>query len=178
MFAGLDCVVTDGEALVLTGANGAGKSSLLRLLAGLGRPAAGAVWWRGEAVATDLAAYASQLHYVGHTDALKPTLTVEENVAAFARGDAAVALEQIGLGALARFPAWVLSAGQRRRTALARLALTPRPLWLLDEPANGLDAAALDRLGVLIAAHRAGGGIVVAATHTPLPVPGARELRL
>jgi heme exporter protein A len=181
VFAGLSLAVTPGEALLLTGANGAGKSTLLRMLAGLLRPAEGAVLWQGRDIAEDAAAHARRLRYLSHQDALKPALTVTENLAFFARlqgGAVTPALAALALDPLADLPARVLSAGQKRRLALARLALAPAPLWLLDEPTTGLDAASVERLRPLLAAHRAGGGIVVAATHIPLPLEDARELRL
>ncbi len=181
VFAGLSFTVAAGEALLLTGANGAGKSTLLRILAGLLPPAEGAVIWRGADIAEDPGAHARRLRYVSHQDALKPALTVAENLAFFAAlqgGAVGQALEALALTPLAELPGRVLSSGQKRRLALARLALAPAPLWLLDEPTTGVDAASVERLRPLLAAHRAGGGIVVAATHIPLPLDDARELRL
>lgn len=181
VFAGLSFSVPAGGALVLSGANGAGKSTLLRMLAGLLRPAEGAVAWAGEDIAADPPAHAARMRYLSHQDALKPALTVSENLAFFAAlwgGAVGPALTAVALAGLADLPARVLSSGQKRRLALARLALAPAPLWLLDEPTTGLDAASVERLAPLLAAHRARGGIVVAATHIPLPMPDARELRL
>jgi heme exporter protein A len=181
VFAGLSFALPPGAALLLTGANGAGKSTLLRILAGLLRPAEGTVLWQGEDVVAEPASHAARLRYLSHQDALKPALTVAENLDFFARlwgGAVAPALEALALAPLAELPARVLSSGQKRRLALARLALAPVPLWLLDEPTTGLDAASVERLGTLLATHRAQGGIVVAATHLPLPLPDARELRL
>jgi heme exporter protein A len=181
VFAGLSFGLPAGAALLLTGANGAGKSTLLRILAGLLPPAEGAVLWAGAEVARDPAAHAARLRYVSHQDALKPALTVAENLGFFARllgGEVAPALAAMALTPLADLPARVLSSGQKRRLALARLALAPAPLWLLDEPTTGLDAASVERLGPLLAAHRAAGGVVVAATHIPLPLADVRELRL
>lgn len=181
VFAGLSFALDAGGALLLTGANGAGKSSLLRLLAGLLAPAEGALLWQGEDALADRAAHARRLRYVGHGDALKPALTARENLGFFARlhgGEVDAALDALGLSALAELPARVLSAGQKRRLGLARLALAPAPLWLLDEPTTGLDAASVERLGALLARHRAAGGMVAAATHLPVPLPGAAELRL
>jgi heme exporter protein A len=170
-----------GGAMLLTGANGAGKSTLLRLLAGLVRPAVGRVLWRGQDAGADLAAHAARIAYVGHQDAVKPGLTAAENLGFAARlggGSVAEALATLGIAALADLPTRMLSAGQRRRLALARLDLTQAPLWLLDEPTLGLDTIAVERFGRLLARHRARGGLVVAATHLPLPVEGAAELRL
>ncbi|SDB66533.1 heme ABC exporter ATP-binding protein CcmA [Belnapia rosea] len=181
VFAGLSFTLEPGGALLLVGENGAGKSTLLRLLAGLLAPAEGRLLWDGQDALADRAAHAARLRYLSHADALKPALTARENLAFFARlwgGAVEGALESLGLLPLAELPARVLSSGQKRRLALARLALGPAPLWLLDEPTVGLDAASVGRLGGLLAAHRAAGGMVLAATHLPLPLPGARELRL
>ncbi len=164
--------VPNGGALLLLGANGAGKSTLLRVLAGLKRPDGGTVRWRGTPAGEAGAAIA----YLGHLDALKPGLTARENLAFPPADDRAFAA--LGLDALADVPARMLSAGQKRRVALARLAGSGAGLWLLDEPSLGLDAASVAALGGLLAAHRAGGGAVVAATHLPLPLPDAVEMRL
>ena len=179
VFRDLSFRVERGGALVLAGPNGSGKSTLLRLLAGLVRPAAGSLCWDGEDALADFPEHARRLAYIGHLDAVKPGLTVAENLA-FAAHGAAVgpALEALGLAPLAGLPARMLSAGQKRRLALCRLALSTGPLWLLDEPTLGLDTASVTRFGALLARHRSGGGIVVAATHLPLPLPDAGELRL
>jgi heme exporter protein A len=169
--------VPDGGALLLLGANGAGKSTLLRVLAGLKRPDAGRVSWRGQ----DAREQPAMPAYLGHLDAIKPGLTALENLALAARighGSAAAALEAQGLSALADLPARLLSAGQKRRLALARLTLSRAGLWLLDEPTLGLDTASVERLGALLATHRAAGGVVVTATHLPLPLRDPTELRL
>jgi len=181
IFAGLSFRLAPGEALLLLGANGSGKSSLLRLLAGLLAPAEGRLLWDGTDALADRAAHATRLRYLAHQEALKPSLTAMENLDFFARlwgGTPAAALARLDLSPLADLPVRLLSAGQRRRLALARLALAPVPLWLLDEPTLGLDAAAVGRLGGLLASHRAAGGMVLAATHLQLPLPGARELQL
>ncbi len=170
-----------GGALLLTGPNGSGKSTLLRLLAGLLRPAAGTLRWNGEDALADLPTHARRVGYVGHLDALKPGFTAAENLAFAARlsgGSVADALAGVGLEGLADLPGRMLSAGQRRRLALARLGLTRAPLWLLDEPTLGLDDRSVGRFGGLMEAHRAGGGLVVAATHLPLPLGRAAELSL
>ena len=181
VFRDLGFTVPAGGALILTGRNGAGKSSLLRLLAGLLPPAAGRVLWQGADALADLPLHARRIAYVGHQDAIKPGLTAAENLAFAARiggAQPAAGLAAMGLAALAELPARMLSAGQRRRLALARLALSPAPLWLVDEPTLGLDAPAVDLFGVLVSGHRARGGLVVAATHAALPLAGAAELRL
>ena len=176
---GVSFAVAAGGALLVVGANGSGKSTLLRMLAGLKRPDAGQVLWRGQDTASDPALHAAEVAYLGHQDAVKPGLTVAENLAFAARGrGCADALAALGLLALADLPARFLSAGQRRRLALARLLVARRALWLLDEPTLGLDAGSVLLLGALLAAHRGAGGIVVAATHLPLPLPDAAELRL
>ena len=178
VFAGLTFTVADGELLAVTGPNGAGKSTLLRTLAGLLRPSAGRIVT--EPASED--GVGQSVHYLGHLDALKPVLTVAENLAFWCRlwGTGAVgpALEAVGLAALDDLPVAVLSAGQKRRVAIARLLLAPRPLWLLDEPTTGLDAAAEATLGRLIAAHLRNGGLAIVATHRDLPVPASATLSL
>ena len=177
----LNFSVPEGGALVLAGPNGSGKSTLLRLLAGLVRPFAGRLLWGEEDALADLPTHAARVAYVGHLDAVKPALTVAENLhfaAQLAGRTVENALTSLALGELAELPARMLSAGQKRRLALSRLALSRAPLWLLDEPTLGLDLASVDRFGALLAAHRAQGGLIVAATHLPLPLDGAAELRL
>jgi heme exporter protein A len=176
VFAGLSFTVPPGGALLLLGPNGAGKSTLLRLLAGLGRAEAGRLWLAGEDALADRTGHALNVAYLGHQDAVKPGLTVAENLAFW--GDPGPALEAVALGHLAELPARMLSAGQRRRLALARLALSDARLWLLDEPTLGLDAASVARFGAMLATHRNAGGIVISATHLPLPLPDAAELHL
>ncbi len=182
----LSLAVASREALVVTGPNGAGKSSLLRVLAGLLRPAAGAVRLEG-LLADDDPAPGAHAHYVGHAEAQKPSLTATENLEfwrAMLGGNAhpgrppAEALAALSIGHAADIPAGYLSAGQKRRLALARLLVAPRPVWLLDEPATALDAATQDRLAALMAEHLTDGGLIVAATHAPLGLESARELRL
>lgn len=165
---------------MLTGRNGAGKSSLLRMIAGLLRVAAGRLELTGGAPERDIA---EQAHYLGHQDALKPSLSVLENLSFWTRylggdGEPRAALDVVGIGALAHLPAAYLSAGQRRRLSLARLAAIARPLWLLDEPTSALDAGAQAMLHNLMRRHLSGGGIVIAATHQSLDLGSARELRL
>jgi heme exporter protein A len=181
VFAEISFSLGAGEALLLTGANGAGKSTLLRVLAGLLPAAEGSLLWAGEDALADRVAHGARLRYLGHQDALKPALSARENLAFYASlhgGDVEAALDALDLLPLADLPARVLSSGQERRLALARLALSPCGLWLLDEPTVGLDTASVTRLGPLLAAHRGQGGMVIAATHLPLPLPGAKELRL
>ncbi len=181
VFSNLNLAVPPGGALVLHGPNGSGKSSLLRLLAGLLAPSAGRITWNGEPVADDPEGYHAQLRYVGHLDALKPTLTVKENLTFWAdfygHGEVGGALAGLGLEELADIPARFLSAGQRRRLGIARILAAPAPLWLLDEPTVTLDDSAVKMVEKLIAEHRQGDGIVVVATHAGISIPGARRLR-
>ena len=182
VFRNVSFAVPPGGALLLKGRNGSGKSTLLRVIAGLVRIAAGRLLWEGKNALTDFGAHAARIVYVGHQDAIKPNLTVAENLyfAAACAGRRSVtdALDRVGLAALGDLPARMLSGGQQRRLALARLALSAAPLWLLDEPSVGLDAEAVNQLGTLLAAHRSRGGIIVASTHLPLPVPGSAEMLL
>jgi heme exporter protein A len=188
LFSDLSFEAPAGEALIVTGPNGAGKSSLLRAIAGLLTLASGAVVLEGGEADQDIG---EQAHYLGHADALKGALTARENLdfwAAMLRGekapagsaeemDAGAALERLGLAHIIDFPVSVLSAGQKRRVALARLLVAYRPLWLLDEPSSALDASAQARLAEIMRAHLASGGVIVAATHAPLGLDG-RALEL
>ena len=182
IFAGLSFTLPAGGALLLTGPNGSGKSSLLRVMAGLTPAEAGFLSWDGVPLREDWAAHRLHLHFIGHLDALKPVLTVAEMLGFWAgmRGgeDVALALNHFRLAALADWPCRLLSQGQRRRLALARLIASPAPLWLLDEPATGLDAEAVEDLLAAIAAHRKAGGRVALSTHTPLAVPEAQTLSM
>jgi heme exporter protein A len=170
-----------GGALILSGRNGSGKSTLLRLLAGLARPDAGRLLWDDADALADRTEHGARVALLGHQDALKPGLTAAENLAFAARLSGRQirdALAGMGLEDLAELPARMLSAGQKRRLALARVSLTAATLWLLDEPTLGLDDAAVERLAVLLARHRDTGGMVVAATHVSLPLQAAETLRL
>jgi len=186
VFRGLGFEVPVGGALILLGPNGSGKSSLLRLLAGLLKSETGSLSWGGEKLSSDREAHAGRLHYLGHQDALKPVLTVRENLLFWARlheptvADAVVdaALAALTLTSLADLPAKLLSAGQKRRLALSRLLAAKAPLWLLDEPSVGLDVASVARLEAMIAEHRSAGGIVILSTHVELDLPGAEQLHL
>ncbi len=180
VFSSLCFAVAAGEALAITGPNGAGKSSLLRLIAGLVRPAGGLLVLEDGDPELSIG---EQAHYLGHQDALKPSLTVAENLAFWTDflgggGSPEAALSAVGLGRLSAVPASYLSAGQRRRLSVARLLAVKRPLWLLDEPATALDAAAQALLRDLMRAHLAAGGLILAATHGPIGLDGAAELRL
>jgi heme exporter protein A len=180
VFAGLNFAVASGETLLVTGRNGAGKSSLLRMIAGLVRTAGGRLTLTG---GDPERTTPEQTHYLGHQDALKPSLTVAENLGFWTRylggGEpAGAALAAVGLEPLADLPAAYLSAGQRRRLSIARLVAVKRPIWLLDEPTSALDREAQEGLAELIYGHLAGGGLIVAATHGPIGLEGAQMLRL
>lgn len=170
VFAGLGFSLSSGDAVVLRGPNGSGKTTLLRLMAGLCRLSGGQMAWNGVEI-DDFEAHGANLRFIGHLDAVKPALTVAENLEFWRNlwggpaGDVKPAARKLGLGSLADFPARLLSAGQRHRLALARLVVAPAPLWLLDEPGNALDDASLDALAAIIADHRARGGMVVIASH-------------
>jgi len=180
VFSGLDFAAAAGEAVSVVGRNGAGKTSLLRLIAGLLVPAAGTIVLDGGDGELTLP---EQCHYLGHRDALKPALSVTENLTFWAdflggeRADPAETLATVGLDHATHLPAGFLSAGQRRRLSLARLLTVRRPVWLLDEPTNALDVAGQDMFGGLMRQHLSRGGMIVAATHAPLGIE-SRELRI
>jgi heme exporter protein A len=180
VFSGLDFDASAGEALAVTGSNGSGKTSLLRLIAGLLTISGGSIGLEGGEAELTLP---EQAHYLGHRDALKPALSVTENLAFwrdFLGGEASdvgTSLSTVGLDHAVHLPAAYLSAGQRRRLSIARLLAVRRPVWLLDEPTNALDAAGQSMFAALMGDHLARGGLIVAATHTPLGI-AARELRI
>lgn len=187
VFAGLSFALEAGGALKLLGPNGSGKSSLLRLMTGLLPPARGHMEWGDRNVTDDSLAHRHRLHYVGHADAIKPALTVSENLAFWSSLKSAgggaddasqAALGQFGLEDFGDIPARFLSAGQRRRLSLSRLLASPAELWLLDEPTVGLDSAAVAAFESAVAAHRKQGGRVVLATHTEIRLPRARTIYL
>ena len=181
IFRNVNFSLSSGQVLAVVGPNGAGKSSLLRVVAGLLRLESGRLDLEGGDPELTIP---EQAHYLGHQDALKAALSVAENLAFWAgylgTGPAAgdEALEAVGLAAIPDLPAGYLSAGQRRRLSIARLVAVRRPIWLLDEAAAALDRIAQARLIELMRAHLAGGGLILAATHAPLGIEAAQELRL
>ncbi|MGH6763346.1 MAG: heme ABC exporter ATP-binding protein CcmA [Phyllobacterium sp.] len=182
VFSDLDFIVSSGEALIVTGPNGAGKSTLLRIIAGLLPKAEGAL--RLEDAPADFATPAAACHYLGHLNGMKLALSVDENLR-FWRSfngephlDIHDALAAVDLEGLGHLPFGYLSTGQKRRATIARLLVSHRPLWLLDEPTSGLDKASEKRFASLMQRHLADGGMIVAATHLPLGLEGARELAM
>jgi heme exporter protein A len=181
LFSGLGLAAAPGQLLRVTGPNGAGKTTLLRMLVGLSSPNAGDILWRGQPIRTQRDAFHRELVYLGHAAALKDDLSALENLQMLCvlggdeitRAEAAAALADAGLKGRERLPARVLSQGQRRRVALARLGLaSAHALWVLDEPFNALDTAATQWLAGLVQARLAGGGVVVLTSHQAVPVDG------
>jgi len=181
LFSDMSFSLSSGTALLVTGPNGSGKTTLLRILAGLTRPAEGGATWRGAPVHAFDPRLRAETLFIGHVPALKDELTALENLAALATLHGSVPTPEQLRGALALWalsrqgalPARVLSQGQRRRVALARLGLSKRALWLLDEPGTALDDVGVTTLCAAVAEHLAAGGIAVIATHQPLDLPRA-----
>lgn len=186
LFSGLNFRVDAGQLLLVEGENGAGKTSLLRLLCGLSRPAAGDVLWRGESIAHRRAQFHSEMAYFGHHGGVKQELTALENltVACGLRRHASVvemedALHEVGLGGFEDIPGRRLSAGQKQRLALARLLLSGAKLWILDEPFTALDVDGIALVGSLLERHAANGGLAVLTSHQPVELKtGLQRLRL
>ncbi|ESY11187.1 heme ABC exporter ATP-binding protein CcmA [Mesorhizobium sp. C386A] len=182
VFSGIGFALDKGQVLVVTGPNGSGKSTLLRVIAGLLPKVQGDV--RIEGGGETFPTIASAVHYLGHLNAMKTALSVAENLRFWrdfnGDGQSGVgeALETVGLGGIGHLPFGYLSTGQRRRAAIAKLLVSHKPLWLLDEPTAGLDKASEARFAGLMTRHCAEGGMIVAATHLPLGLDGAKELRM
>jgi heme exporter protein A len=186
LFAGLDLEVGPGEWLHVRGENGAGKTSLLRLLAGLAHPADGEIRWEGQAIDKLDEDYRRNMLFLGHHGAVKEDLTALENLHLAAALDGADLPEREAIAALHRFglkgreelPVRFLSAGQKRRVLLARLVTRKARLWVLDEPFTALDVKAVDMLSALIGEHLAAGGMAVLTSHQAMPIPGGRAIQL
>ncbi len=184
VFSGVEFKLEAGQILSLRGPNGSGKSTLIRLIAGFLPPATGNLSWAGQDIRSNAAEHRGRLHYVGHADGIKNALSVEENLAFAcalnsADGETLVkALQHFDLQALTETPGRFLSSGQRRRLSLARLFAGGRPLWLLDEPGVGLDAANRDRLETAVHRHRDEGGITILATHGDVDVENTHVLEM
>jgi heme exporter protein A len=187
LFRDLSFSLGRGQLLRVAGANGSGKTSLLRIMCGLLAPSAGELRWQGRPIRVEREEYCRNLVFIGHLNALKDDLTALENLRFAAALGGVAAERQVTLDALDRFgvircaelPAKVLSQGQRRRVTLARLALSPKvPLWILDEPFSALDVGAVSELERLLAAHIAAGGMVVLTTHQEVQVVTQAVLRV
>ncbi|TPK02862.1 heme ABC exporter ATP-binding protein CcmA [Mesorhizobium sp. B2-5-9] len=182
VFSGIGFVLDQGQALVVTGPNGSGKSTLLRVVAGLLPKTEGRLLLEGGG--DEFPSIGSACHYLGHQNAMKTALSVTENLRFWrefhgeGRLDVEEALETVGLGGIGHLPFGYLSTGQRRRAAIAKLLVSHRPLWLLDEPTAGLDKASEARFAGLVRRHCEEGGMIVAATHLPLGLEGAKELAM
>lgn len=187
LFRDLSFKLGRGQMLRVAGANGSGKTSLLRIMCGLLAPSAGELRWHGRSIRAEREEYSRNLVFIGHLNALKDDLTALENLRFAAalgglpadREHALDGLNRFGVVHCADLPAKVLSQGQRRRVALARLALSPKvPLWILDEPFSALDLAAVAELEILLAEHIASGGMVVLTTHQEVQVVAHAVLRV
>lgn len=186
LFSGVDLAVDAGQWLHVRGANGVGKTSLLRLLAGLAQPAEGQVRWQDEPIGECAATYHGEMLFLGHQGALKDDLTALENIELAgaldgsppARPDVTAALRRFGLQGREDLPVRVLSAGQKRRVLLARLLTRRAKLWVLDEPFTALDTRAVGMLGDLLAEHLAGGGMAVVTSHQSVPLTGGKAVDL
>ena len=180
IFSGINFALGEGEGLVITGANGSGKSTFLRIVAGLLAPAEGEITLDG--ATEDFPTVAAATHYLGHQNAMKPVLSVVENLTFWQQFsgmphlDIPEALEMVGLESIGHLPFGYLSTGQRRRISIAKLLVSYRPIWLLDEPTAGLDKASERQFADLMSAHMDDGGIIVAATHIPLGLANVGSL--
>lgn len=185
LFSDISFTASGGDAVRIRGRNGSGKTSMLRMLSGLSIPASGEIRWQGKPLGNLREVFWRDLIYIGHATGLKDELLSWENLAIMARlaghridrKQAAAALEKLGVARVCDLPVRVLSQGQRRRVALARLCLgMPMPLWILDEPAASLDDAAVGTLCGVLDTHLAQGGIVIHATHQDIPLSAGRHL--
>ena len=183
IFSELSFSVSSGEALILKGANGTGKSSLLRLMTGILTPKKGKIKWNNENILESKDEHNARFHFVGHLNPIKPTLTVYENIFFWSHLQPKpkkinYALEIFGISHLRNVSAQFLSAGQIRLTNLAKIVATPADIWLLDEPTSSLDKYALKKLDQILKDHQRDGGIVVASTHTNINIKNVKELEL
>ena len=186
LFTGLDLEVSAGEWLHVCGENGIGKTSLLRLLSGLTKPAAGEIFWNEQLISADPSEYHRNLLFLGHRDSLKEDLTALENLSiatvldgiALTEDEILLALHRFGLRGREDLPVNCLSAGQKRRVLLARLLLRQAKLWILDEPFNALDVRAVEMLSELILEHIASGGMAIMTSHQEIPMPNGRVVQL
>lgn len=186
LFSGLNLQILPGQCLHIRGENGVGKTSLLRLLAGLASPESGEVLWSNHPITKEVAQYHSRLVFLGHRDALKEDLSALENLRIFAAIDGVTLSERDALAALWRFglkgredlPVHCLSAGQKKRVLMARILTRNAQVWILDEPFNALDAQAVGELQALIAEHLKADGLVVLTSHQALSIPGLQVLDL
>jgi len=182
LFSGLDFTISAGEALLVTGPNGSGKSTLLRIIAGLLSQVEGMLRLEGAPAAFE--GLTAATHYLGHLNAMKPVLSIDENLHFWqsfnGRGQYSIAeaLERVSLGEIGHLPFGYLSTGQKRRASIARLLISDRPVWLLDEPTAGLDKVSETQFAGLMREHLTNGGIIIAATHLPLGLAGSKELAL
>ena len=184
VFSGLDFTVEPGSVLALTGNNGSGKTSLLRVMAGLTHPIAGELAWHDGSVADNPERHHNRINFVGHLDAVKAVLSAYENLQIWASLNGgtdktiSIALRKMGLKGLENTPGRYLSAGQKRRVSLARLVASRAKLWLLDEPTIALDSASVDALRDLITEHRNSGGMTIVANNIDLGIKDTTELNL
>jgi heme exporter protein A len=186
LFSGLNLQILPGQCLHIRGENGVGKTSLLRLLAGLASPESGEVLWSNHPITKEVAQYHSRLVFLGHRDALKEDLSALENLRIYAAIDGVTLSERDALAALWRFglkgredlPVNCLSAGQKKRVLMARILTRNAQVWILDEPFNALDAQAVGELQALIAEHLKADGLVVLTSHQALSIPGLQVLDL
>lgn len=184
LFENINCTLASGELLQIRGTNGSGKSTLLRLIAGFLEPQMGDILWQDHSVTAQRDAYREQLHYLGHQNGVKPSLTVQENLQLSCAFSAVKSTpeelikiaEKVGLARFSQKQAMHLSAGQARRLSLARLLLKKNPLWILDEPTTALDSEGQQLLTDLLNEHLSAGGIAVVATHQTLPLQ--REMKM